>query len=533
MTNNAQEYDIAEIRNLLTEAFTAKDLRRFCYDRPTFRPIVDEFAPDHGVADMVDRVIDYCQTHYLWNELLAEVALVRSRHYARFQPHLGKSAPPPATGTAAAVATARAWPAWYWVVGALIVVLLVIVGVWWPGFRPENGPGSQLTETRVTGTAAAPTPFLEFFRVFPSEVQPGTPVSISWHVQNAESVEVRPGGIFRGKPTYAISDRPREDETYELYVNGTPAPIESRLVRYVIPPPGAPEVNDFSAMPSQVIEGVTDKITLSWDTLDASSVDIAGVATDLPPVWNITIDPPAETTEYKLVAENDAGRRSHSIQVFVVIPTPTATLTPAPTPTPIPPTATPDARLTTVAGHTATAQAVKTATAIETATATYLLVNGPMQIAGGTSLEALTDKMIELFKDDRDYKLPLEPEYIETKEGFERFCVENSEIDVVMATGAGRDKDYKEQCDAVERPLVGFEVAVRPVDPKKGWSVPEPLTLYTTLSILRTKPQVAEFIRYYLENAKQVIATYGLDYEAVEEPDRTDSLQRLDALVQP
>jgi hypothetical protein len=188
-----------------------------------------------------------------------------------------------------------------------------------------------------------------------------------------------------------------------------------------------------------------------------------------------------------------------------------------------------------VAGHTATAQAVKTAAAIETATATYLLVNGPIKIAGGTSLEALTDKMIELFKDDRDYKLPLEPEYESTDWGFENFCVENSEIDVVMATGKDRDKDkdYQERCDAVERHLVGFEVAWRPADPEQGWYVPEPLTLYTTQSILRTKPQVAEFIRYYLENAKQVIVTYGLDYEAVEEPDRTVSLQRLDDLVQP
>jgi hypothetical protein len=131
----------------------------------------------------------------------------------------------------------------------------------------------------------APPPIIEFFRVFPSEVQPGTPVSISWHVLNAQSVEVRPGGKYQGKPTYEISDLPSGDQTYELYVNGTPTPVESRLVRYVIPPPGAPVIDGFSVTPSQVIEGVTEKITLKWQSPDADRVTIAGTATDLPPFF--------------------------------------------------------------------------------------------------------------------------------------------------------------------------------------------------------------------------------------------------------
>jgi len=144
MTNDTPEYDIANIRELLTAAFTAKQLHRFCYDRPTFQPVVGEFAPDHGLTDMVDQVIDHCQTHLLWNELLTDVALVRSRQYARFQPRLGRSAPPPAAVTAAAMATVRTSPSWYWIVGVLLV-LIVCLGIGfvaarlWPSGTPQVG----------------------------------------------------------------------------------------------------------------------------------------------------------------------------------------------------------------------------------------------------------------------------------------------------------------------------------------------------------------------------------------------------------
>lgn len=69
----ADGYDIAAIRQLLLAAFTPQTLRRFCQDRPIFRPIIDEFGPGHGLSDMVDRVVDYCQMHLLFDKLLIEI----------------------------------------------------------------------------------------------------------------------------------------------------------------------------------------------------------------------------------------------------------------------------------------------------------------------------------------------------------------------------------------------------------------------------------------------------------------------------
>jgi flagellar basal body-associated protein FliL len=82
---DGQAYNLAAIRELLQAAFTAETLRRFCLDRPPFRPVVAEFGPGQGLDDMVDRVIDYCETHVLWREFLAEVERENPRQYRRYE----------------------------------------------------------------------------------------------------------------------------------------------------------------------------------------------------------------------------------------------------------------------------------------------------------------------------------------------------------------------------------------------------------------------------------------------------------------
>jgi hypothetical protein len=85
---------LAEIRELLLDAFTPQTLRRFCQDRPTFRPILDTFGPGHGFDEMVDRVIDYCQSQLLFDPLLAGVRESNPRQYTRFAQVLGFAALP-------------------------------------------------------------------------------------------------------------------------------------------------------------------------------------------------------------------------------------------------------------------------------------------------------------------------------------------------------------------------------------------------------------------------------------------------------
>ncbi len=83
---------VAAIRGLLEAAFTAEELRRFCRDRPAFRPVVASFGPGQGLDDMVDRVIEYCQKRLEWDALLAGVAEVNRAQYDRFEPRLRSGA---------------------------------------------------------------------------------------------------------------------------------------------------------------------------------------------------------------------------------------------------------------------------------------------------------------------------------------------------------------------------------------------------------------------------------------------------------
>lgn len=80
-----QSYDIAAIRTLLSNAFTTKTLPRFCQDRPRFRRIKDGFSSNDGLDDMVDKLIDYCEVHLFWDELLAAVKQEYPRQYARYE----------------------------------------------------------------------------------------------------------------------------------------------------------------------------------------------------------------------------------------------------------------------------------------------------------------------------------------------------------------------------------------------------------------------------------------------------------------
>jgi formylglycine-generating enzyme required for sulfatase activity len=94
MTRDTQKHNMATIRQLLLAAFTPEELRRFCFDHPTFRPVVNRFGPGHGLDDMVDEIITHCESQFLLPELLAELKALHPRQYARFiEPDLPEDQP--------------------------------------------------------------------------------------------------------------------------------------------------------------------------------------------------------------------------------------------------------------------------------------------------------------------------------------------------------------------------------------------------------------------------------------------------------
>ncbi|MBN1136775.1 MAG: serine/threonine-protein kinase [Anaerolineae bacterium] len=88
MSDNAPPYNVNTIHKLLLASFTPQDLRRFCRDRPLFSPVLARFGTRHGLVDMADEVIDYCQTQALFDQLLSEIEQENPAQYARFEPSL-------------------------------------------------------------------------------------------------------------------------------------------------------------------------------------------------------------------------------------------------------------------------------------------------------------------------------------------------------------------------------------------------------------------------------------------------------------
>jgi len=91
VSKSEPSYDLAAITELLLDAFNAEDLRRLCRNRPTFRPILKHLGPQFGLDDIVDQVIDYCDTHRLFDQLLDAVREERPAQVAHFEPRLRAS----------------------------------------------------------------------------------------------------------------------------------------------------------------------------------------------------------------------------------------------------------------------------------------------------------------------------------------------------------------------------------------------------------------------------------------------------------
>jgi len=78
-------FQLHAIRSLLLAAFSAKELLRFCQDEIPFQPIHNRFGPGYGLDDMVDEVINYCNTRNLFPELLQRIEKLNPPQYERFR----------------------------------------------------------------------------------------------------------------------------------------------------------------------------------------------------------------------------------------------------------------------------------------------------------------------------------------------------------------------------------------------------------------------------------------------------------------
>jgi hypothetical protein len=80
--------DAGAVRGLIKDAFTARDLWRFCQDRPLFHPVLTDVGDNASVGALTDVLIQHCQTKLLFDELLSEIEILNPRQYNRYRNQL-------------------------------------------------------------------------------------------------------------------------------------------------------------------------------------------------------------------------------------------------------------------------------------------------------------------------------------------------------------------------------------------------------------------------------------------------------------
>ncbi|HSJ58267.1 MAG TPA: ATP-binding protein, partial [Anaerolineae bacterium] len=88
MEDHLPLYDTAAIRELLLAAFTADDLHRFCQDRADFRQVLRNVGAKPSLNELADQILTHCETHLLFDPLLAQVRQLVPRQYEHFEPRL-------------------------------------------------------------------------------------------------------------------------------------------------------------------------------------------------------------------------------------------------------------------------------------------------------------------------------------------------------------------------------------------------------------------------------------------------------------
>ncbi len=87
MTESSQRYNLRTLRELLQTAFSVEDLRGlFSFAvHVDLRPVAAQFTPEDSKPAMARKAIEYCQSHFLLDELLAEIRDANPRAYERFE----------------------------------------------------------------------------------------------------------------------------------------------------------------------------------------------------------------------------------------------------------------------------------------------------------------------------------------------------------------------------------------------------------------------------------------------------------------
>jgi len=80
-------YQLANIRELLTQGFSDTELRNFCFDRPEFREVYEQLAEQTGKEEIISLLLEHADQNLLFDLLLAWAKERNPTRYKRHQPY--------------------------------------------------------------------------------------------------------------------------------------------------------------------------------------------------------------------------------------------------------------------------------------------------------------------------------------------------------------------------------------------------------------------------------------------------------------
>jgi hypothetical protein len=175
--------------------------------------------------------------------------------------------------------------------------------------------GAQaIARTTVTTRAAAPLRIIRF-SANPSTVRSGQSSTLTWQVENAESVEITTVGRVDARGG-SVSVAPAETTIYRLTAKGANNQEVNETVTITVERPLG-RVITFTASPMNISLGQSS--TLTWQTDGADSVEITGLGTVA--INGSQVVSPTETTTYTLTAHTRFGDVTANTTIRVTPPT--------------------------------------------------------------------------------------------------------------------------------------------------------------------------------------------------------------------
>ncbi|MCB0214517.1 MAG: caspase family protein, partial [Anaerolineae bacterium] len=148
-----KQYDLHNIRTLLTKGFSGDELRSFIFDEPVLRPVYNKISEETGKTDLIQELIEYAEQKVLFDIVLDWAKKLNAIQYDKHKPYYHKeSLPPDEVRLPLPEVKAETKPASLFnpIVYALVgfVVLVVIAAAFWPG--PRNFLGSVTPTPIIT-----------------------------------------------------------------------------------------------------------------------------------------------------------------------------------------------------------------------------------------------------------------------------------------------------------------------------------------------------------------------------------------------